>query len=114
MKIRKTTTLLLLLSMILGMTAGCGETVQETETSAAMELRLLTADEWESRVAFPTEATADVTLRRLQKCRFPAGAAVAWTCGTQNGEVSADAEGLVTIPSMKITADAVVLKLAIK
>jgi len=34
MKIRKTTTLLLLLSMILGMTAGCGETVQETETSA--------------------------------------------------------------------------------
>ena len=34
MKICKITTLLLLLAMITGMAAGCGETVQETETSA--------------------------------------------------------------------------------
>ncbi len=88
--------------------------VEETAASAAVELRLLTADEWESRVPFPTEAVADVTLRRLQKCRFGAGAVVAWECGGQRGEITADADGLVTVPGVKVTADAAVLKLTEK
>ena len=46
---------------------------EETEESVSVELRLLTKEEWESRVAFPADASADVTLRRLQKCHFPAG-----------------------------------------
>ncbi|MBE6569845.1 MAG: hypothetical protein E7658_06490 [Ruminococcaceae bacterium] len=85
--------------------------VEETENSAAVALRLLTADEWTSRVTFPTESHADVTLRRLQTCRFTPGTEVNWTYGEASGTVKADADGLVTIPGLKITTEATELKI---
>ncbi|MBQ7922662.1 MAG: hypothetical protein IJ325_08815 [Clostridia bacterium] len=85
--------------------------VEETEDSASVELRLLTANEWESSFTFPTEAEADVSLRRLQSCRFAPGAEVAWEYGETSGKVTADETGLVTVPGLKITVTPAVLKL---
>ena len=87
---------------------------EETETAVSMEIRLLTADEWASRVTFPEKATADVSLRRLQKCRFAPGSAVAWEFGDKNGTVTADENGLVTVPAVTVTTAPTVLKLAVK
>ncbi len=88
--------------------------VEETATTAAVPLYLLTPDRWPSRVTFPTESTADVTLRRLQTCRFGAGATVAWTYGECSGEVTADENGLVTVPGVKVTTTETVLTLTAK
>ncbi|MBQ4592357.1 MAG: prolyl oligopeptidase family serine peptidase [Clostridia bacterium] len=81
----------------------------ETETDVKIPLRLLTRDEWESRVDFPVRAKADVTLRRLQICRFEAGADVTWECGSQSGVVCVDENGLVTVPGVEIGTDPVTL-----
>ena len=86
----------------------CGDQV-ETESGVEIPLRLLTKDEWESRVDFPVRAKADVTLRRLQVCRFEAGADVTWECGSQSGVVCADENGLVTVPGVEIGTDPVTL-----
>lgn len=85
--------------------------VEETETTVSVALRLLTAEEWTTRVTLPTEATADVTLRRLQSCRFTPGTEATWEYGKDSGKVTADENGLVTIPCLKITAEPTVLKI---
>jgi hypothetical protein len=54
--------------------------------------------------AIPAEATADVSLRRLQALRIVPGDAVRWTFGSTSGEARADATGCVTIPGLKIAA----------
>lgn len=77
----------------------------ETKDSVSVSLRLITAKDWNSRITFPENASADVTLRRLQKCRFAPGAKVTWTFGAQNGSVTADKDGLVTVPALQITAE---------
>ena len=46
--------------------------------------------------------TVDVTPRRLQKFTVKLGAKYAWTSGPQTGEAAADAEGLLTIPGVKV------------
>ncbi|MBE6710004.1 MAG: hypothetical protein E7579_02685 [Ruminococcaceae bacterium] len=84
---------------------------EETPNSVSIGLRLLKADEWESRVTFPTCAKADVTMRRLQKCRFAPGTMVNWTYGDCSGTVRADDSGLVTVPALEITAEPTVLTL---
>ena len=56
-------------------------------------------------VRFDEGATADVSLRRLQRLKVAPGATVHWTFGTARGEVKADAQGVVTIPALKITAE---------
>jgi hypothetical protein len=48
--------------------------------------------------------TVDVTPRRLQKFAVKPGAKYAWTSGQQTGEAVADAEGLLTIPGVKVGA----------
>lgn len=87
--------------------------VEETENTASVELRLLTAEEWNSRVIFPTEAKADVSLRRLQSCRFTPGAEVTWEYGETSGKVTVDETGLVTVPGLKITVTPATLKLKV-
>ena len=52
----------------------------------------------------PTEATADVSLRRLQALRVAPGESVRWKFGAASGEAKADASGCVTVPGLKITA----------
>jgi len=84
---------------------------EETENSVSIPLRLLRDGEYESRFAFPKEASADVSLRRLQKCRFTPGAAAAWTFGGQSGTVTADGDGLVTVNGLRITQEETTLTL---
>ncbi|HSI33921.1 MAG TPA: PHB depolymerase family esterase [Tepidisphaeraceae bacterium] len=77
----------------------------DTADKAELSLFLTTPAEMKTtKFTLPTEATADVTLRRLQGLRLTPGDAVRWSWGEQSGEVKADAAGLVTIPKLKITA----------
>jgi hypothetical protein len=72
-----------------------------------MELRLLNPDEVKSVIPFPTESTANVTLRRLQKFKPREGTACDWEL-TQDGKViskgtvQADKEDLLTISQLPI------------
>ena len=85
--------------------------VSDTADGVEMQLFLLKATDLKTSFAIPAEATADVSLRRLQKLRVAPGAAVRWTFGTASGEVTADATGCVTIPGLKITAEPTTLSI---
>jgi poly(3-hydroxybutyrate) depolymerase len=69
-----------------------------------MSLFLTTADELKTTFAIPAEAGADVSVRRIQNLHGKPGEALQWAFGAAKGEVKVDADGLVTIPGLKITA----------
>src|SRR4051812_48135265 len=75
------------------------------DTADTLETTLFLVKPAEIRTSFkvPTEAIADVSLRRLQNLRVAPGAVVRWTFGETKGEVRADAEGCITIPRLTIT-----------
>ncbi len=75
-----------------------------------MSLFLVRPSELKTKFTIPAEATADVSLRRLQALRVAPGGAVSWTFGTAKGEVKAAREGCITIPKLKITAEPVTLR----
>ncbi|QJW98580.1 PHB depolymerase family esterase [Frigoriglobus tundricola] len=77
------------------------------DTAHGVETKLFLVSDKDLKTAFtiPSEATADVSLRRVQKFRVAPGAAVSWTFGAAKGEVKADAQGCVTVPGLKITSD---------
>lgn len=85
-----------------------------SETSAAIEtqLFLVTAKDLKTSFAIPSESTADITLRRLQKLKVAAQETVHWTCGDARGEAQADERGIVTIPRLKITAEPITLRVS--
>jgi hypothetical protein len=70
-----------------------------------MKLFLIKAADVKTTFTVPTEATADVTLRRLQKLNVAPEATVSWTFGTAQGEAKADAQGVVTIAGLKIRSE---------
>ncbi len=80
-------------------------TVSDTADALETKLFLVKAADLKTSFTIPTEATADVSLRRLQKLKVAPGATVSWTFGTAKGEAKADAQGCVTIPGLKITAE---------
>jgi pimeloyl-ACP methyl ester carboxylesterase len=84
-----------------------------SDTADAAEVQLFLVKPTDLKTAFtiPTEATADVTLRRLQKFRAAPGATVTWAFGKATGEVKADAQGCVTVPGLKVTAEPTLLTL---
>ncbi len=53
----------------------------------------------------PTESTAEVTLRRMQSGPVKPGGTFRWTFGSATGKGKVDAEGLITIPGLRITAE---------
>jgi hypothetical protein len=77
---------------------------RETTDMLETTLFLMKAAEIKTSFKIPTETTADVSLRRLQKLRVAPKALVRWTFGESKGEVRADAEGCITLPALKITA----------
>lgn len=79
--------------------------VRDTADVSETTLFLVKPSDLKTTFAIPAEATADVTLRRLQSLRVAPGAKVQWTFGKSAGEVRADAAGVVTIPRLKITAE---------
>jgi poly(3-hydroxybutyrate) depolymerase len=68
-----------------------------------MSLFLVSAADLKTQFEIPTEATADVTLRRTQNYRLKPGGSFHWTFGTAKGEGHADASGLVSIPALTLT-----------
>jgi pimeloyl-ACP methyl ester carboxylesterase len=83
--------------------------VRETDDSIEISIFLLKPSELKTTFTIPTEATADISLRRLQKLRITPGTKVRWTFGDANGTVLADTAGCVTIAALKMTADPVTL-----
>lgn len=84
--------------------------VRDTAEEAAISLRLLTPAELKTTFTIPTESTADVSLRRLQSFKTAAGQKVAWTFGAASGEATADNDGLVTVPGLKVTSEPTTLR----
>ncbi len=79
--------------------------VKDTQDAVEMSLFLVKASELKTTFVIPAEATADVSLRRLQLLRIAPGEAVRWAFGAGSGEVKADAAGCVNIPGLKITGE---------
>ncbi|HEY1065990.1 MAG TPA: hypothetical protein VGE52_07765 [Pirellulales bacterium] len=80
-------------------------TPKETADSVEATLYLTTFDEIDTSFPLPTEATADVTLRRLQTLKIAPGESIHWTFGKAQGDAQADAEGVVTIPQLVVTSE---------
>ena len=75
----------------------------DTETKFEIELRLASAEELKSTLfEIPTTATADVSLRRLQRFAVAPNEEIAWRYGDASGKVKADQNGLVTIPRLTV------------
>lgn len=81
------------------------QNVSDTADAVEMKLFLVKAADLKTSFTIPTEATADVTLRRVQKLKVAPGAAVSWTFGTAKGETKADAQRVVTIAGLKMTSE---------
>ena len=78
--------------------------VRDTSDTLEMSLFLIQPSELKTTWSIPTEATADVSLRRLQVLRVAPGEAVNWAFGAAGGEVKANSMGCITVPRLKITA----------
>lgn len=85
--------------------------VRDTPEGVETSLFLIKPSELKTTFKIPSEATADVTLRRLQQFRIAPGASVRWKFGAAEGTAKADAAGVVTIPRLKITAEPASLSL---
>ena len=77
----------------------------DTPSSVEMSLFLLKPSELKTTFTIPAEATADVTLRRLQKLKLAPGDKALWSYGAASGEAQADASSTMTIPQLKITSE---------
>ena len=85
--------------------------VRDTSDTLETTLFLVKAAELKTKFTIPTEATADVSVRRLQMLRVAPGALVRWQFGASSGEVRADAGGCITIPRLRITAEPTILSI---
>ncbi len=83
--------------------------LRDTQEAVEMSLFLVKPSGLKTTFPIPTEATADVSLRRLQVLRVAPGETVRWTFGTGSGELQADSTGCITVPRLKITAEPVTL-----
>ncbi len=77
--------------------------ISDSKNKLEMSLSLVTSNDLKTKFDIPKEATADVSLRRIQKLRIKAGKSYKWSYGTQKGKVKADENGLITIPGLKIS-----------
>ena len=77
--------------------------VTDTESRLEMELRLLSSKDLSTAFSIPRQATTDVSLRRLQRFRVAPGQTVDWQFGTSRGQVTTDANGLISIPGLSLT-----------
>ena len=78
--------------------------LSDSKTKLEMSLFLTSPADLTTTFEIPKEATADVSLRRVQNMQVMPGKSVQWTFGALKGEVAADATGLITIPNLRITA----------
>jgi len=78
--------------------------IADSAAKFEMSLHLISPKELTTRFTIPTEATADVSIRRLQEFVISPGDTLNWRFAPVSGTVTADASGLLTIPALTITA----------
>ncbi len=78
--------------------------IADTKDKLEMSLFLVSAKDIKTSFDIPKEATADVSVRRVQNLKTTPGATFKWSFGAARGSVKADATGLITVPGLKITA----------
>ncbi|MBQ6596158.1 MAG: hypothetical protein IJH79_01280 [Lentisphaeria bacterium] len=88
--------------------------VSDRADSFRMKLFLVSKETLKTMFPIPGEATADVSLRRLQNFRIRPGEKIRWSFGGRNGIAEADGQGLLTIPRLTVSAKETVLELSRK
>jgi hypothetical protein len=83
--------------------------IRETPDKLQMNLYLTAPKELKTKFSIPGEATADVSLRRLQKLTLAPGNNLTWTYGSQNGEGRVAEDGSVALSRVRIAAEPTVL-----
>jgi hypothetical protein len=86
--------------------------ISDTNDKVEMSLFLVSPADLKTNFEIPKEASADVTLRRLQNFQLKPGDTFKWTFGANKGEGKADAQGLITLPALKLTAEPAVLSVS--
>lgn len=89
------------------------KTLGDTRKGLDVSLYLVTPSDLKTTFTIPAEATANVSLRRLQKFQVKPGTTVRWRFGDAKGEVRADGDGVVTVPGLKITGKPVTLAVSL-
>ena len=84
--------------------------ISDTPTAAELSLFLVKPTDLKTTFTIPAESTTDVTLRRLQSLKIASGEKLHWTFGPSQGDIQADSNGIVTLPKLKITAEAMKLR----
>jgi hypothetical protein len=80
------------------------QNVTDAPNEFALDLRLVTKADLSKPASLPTQSTADVTLRRLQKFKVQADKTYVWSFGADHmGEVRPDPAGLLTVPRLDIS-----------
>jgi hypothetical protein len=87
-------------------------TVSETESTCALSLVLVSNANLKTSFTIPKEATADVSVRRLQHLHIRPSETFTWTYGATSGSGKADATGLITVPSLTMTATPMTLSIS--
>jgi hypothetical protein len=85
--------------------------LSDSASGVEMSLFLIKPADLKTTFPIPSEATADVSLRRLQTLKVAPGETVKWTFGAARGESQADPTGCVTIPQLKLTSEPATLKI---
>jgi hypothetical protein len=80
--------------------------LSDTKEKFEMSLFLTTPEELKTTFAIPREASADVSLRRIQNFQAKPDESLQWSFGAAEGDVKPDAEGLITIAGLRITSKA--------
>jgi predicted esterase len=87
------------------------QNLSDSPSAMEMSLFLIKPEDLKTTFAIPTDATADVSLRRLQMLKVAPGETVRWTFGMDHGDAQADATGCITVPRLKITAEPATLRI---
>ena len=77
-----------------------------------MSLFLVSAKELKTSFKIPEVSTADVSIRRLQNLKIKPGETFQWAYGDAKGVGKADAEGVITIPALKVAAQSTTLTIS--
>ena len=80
------------------------ENLEDKSDQLRISLFLVTAKQLETAFDIPGSSMADVSLRRIQNLGLKPGETFKWSFGKAKGEGTAAADGLITIPGLKITS----------
>ncbi len=86
--------------------------LRDTPEGVELSLFLVNPSELKTSFVIPSEAIANVSLRRLQALRVAPGETVRWKFGKAKGTATADDSGCVTVPQLRITTQPVTLSVS--